>query len=419
MRYYCEYFANNVNHVSPSIVVVENEFQNKGISLKTILDLGCGNGRNSLYLARKYPCRVVLLDTDSKMLGWAEELFKAHGLTDVVSICSSIQDVAGNPSMLERIGHLKFDVVIMSYVLQHIEPAYYPLILDLCKKICSSYLVVDVFWNPSRVGPGEYQTLGSVNWYGLTYEELVTMLAPNFSIIEDRCLRNDITVMINAVLKEGQTPLGNILNCNYEYHSGRVRKRYSAGRKGYYHQSLRRTFNMDSLECVKQLAPLYPGELDLVKAELTEWIQSSGRLRPSQVASKFLWFCRMNKVPVMLKEISRDFDVTSRLLRQELSSSDYIPALGTVEFIDRLSRQLKIPEAVTEYAKSLFGIELDGTSPAVSACCAVLRAAADKGFRIKKSEIASSLGVSTVAITLSLRNKWPDAKELSEAIPST
>lgn len=400
MRYYCEYSANNVNHVSPSVTTVAEEFERTSQTPKNVLDLGCGNGRNSLYFARKYPCSVVLLDIDDKMLSWAGELFKTHGLKDVVSICSAIENIAGNRSLTQKVGYEKFDIVILSYVMQHIEPVYYPVILDFCRQICSGYIVIDVFWNPSRVGPGEFRRIGSVNWYGLSYEELVTMLAPNFSIVEDRFLKNDISILINMVLKGGQTALGDVLNRNYEYYSNRVRRRHSYGNIT---RTPRRRFDMDELECVKLLAPFYPREFDLVRTELIQWLQRSGRVPPSFMASRFLWLCRINKIPVMLKEVSRDFDISTGKLMQMMSGTQYVPALGSEDYIERLSRQLNLSYEIRDDAKDLIKENLGGSSPTVRACCAVLKAARTQGVDIRKSEIASALDVSTVAMNLALK----------------
>jgi tRNA1(Val) A37 N6-methylase TrmN6 len=63
MRYYCESYSESVNHVTPTILMLDNELQREGhkiTSPETIIDLGCGNGRNSLYLAKKYnPANVL------------------------------------------------------------------------------------------------------------------------------------------------------------------------------------------------------------------------------------------------------------------------------------------------------------------------------------------------------------------------
>lgn len=71
MRYYYELTPQTINHVSPSVLMLDNELQN-GNEIhkytKTILDLGCGNGRNSLYFAKKYgSTNIVLVDSDNSM----------------------------------------------------------------------------------------------------------------------------------------------------------------------------------------------------------------------------------------------------------------------------------------------------------------------------------------------------------------
>jgi cyclopropane fatty-acyl-phospholipid synthase-like methyltransferase len=71
-------------------------------SSPTILDLGCGNGRNSLYLAKKYKsANVVLVDSDVSMLQWAQQLFSLHGLP-AKSICITIEELASDPLRLNE-----------------------------------------------------------------------------------------------------------------------------------------------------------------------------------------------------------------------------------------------------------------------------------------------------------------------------
>ena len=174
-----------------------------GIPL-TILDLGCGNGRNSLYLAKKYKtANVVLVDSEIGMLEWAQQLFIFHGVPSK-SVCTTVEEIASDPLRLnEKIGISKFDIIIFSYVIQHINPVYYPIVLDFCKQICSGYIALGIFWNPSRLRVREFTKIGSVNWYGLTYDELVTLLAPRFRIVNDKVLKTSIAVMINIVLDRG------------------------------------------------------------------------------------------------------------------------------------------------------------------------------------------------------------------------
>ena len=125
----------------------------------TILDLGCGNGRNSLYLAKKYKsANVVLIDCDNSMLKWAQ-LFGLEGVS-AKAVCMPIEQLASEPCrLIDRIGISNFDIVIFSYVIQHIDPVYYPIVLDFCKEICSGYMAIGVFWNPSRLNAGDYTTI--------------------------------------------------------------------------------------------------------------------------------------------------------------------------------------------------------------------------------------------------------------------
>ena len=70
-------------------------------------------------------------------------------------------------------------------------------------------------------------------WYGLTYEELVCLIAPRFNLLDDRLVRTDISVLISMALTEGYTPLNTVLERNYEYYSGGIRHHssYSNGKR--------------------------------------------------------------------------------------------------------------------------------------------------------------------------------------------
>jgi len=47
---------------------------------KYVLDVGCGTGKTSCFLAKKYGCRVVGVDTSEKMLDWSKERAKEEGV---------------------------------------------------------------------------------------------------------------------------------------------------------------------------------------------------------------------------------------------------------------------------------------------------------------------------------------------------
>ncbi len=123
MRYYCETSHQSINQVTASVLALDAEFERTGIKPRRIIDLGCGNGRNSLYLAKKYDVEVTLVDKDIQMINWAQELFRSQGLT-CKTICTSIERFIEQMEVTKT----KFDVVIMSYVIQHLDPVYYPFV---------------------------------------------------------------------------------------------------------------------------------------------------------------------------------------------------------------------------------------------------------------------------------------------------
>lgn len=422
MRYYCE-SLHSLNHTSRSILLFEKLVE-EGLAKppKNVLDIGCGNGRNSLYIAKKYGAVTTLVDKDSTMLEWAQKQYALCELP-MKALCLTIESIATDTSklMIESNNIITssssncnaerstFDLVIFSYVVQHIDPAYYPLIFDFCKRVCNGIVLIDVFWNPSRVMEGERLLFDhdSVSWYGLSYEELATLVAPRFNILSDRITKNEIAVVINMALTQGQTPVSNIFSKQYEYYSDRVVRRgvrATLGHSSRVDRIIPPKFNLDSLSSVQLLESLYPDRFDFVKSELQQWIQTNNnRISIPVLASKFLWLCRSNKIPVMLDEVSRDFNVPVRTLLAQLSEISYVPPLSPLEYVDRIARRLQLHE-VRDTARELASKDqLVGCSPAVRACCAIIRCCRNKGIELKITRLAAEADVTPIAIRNTLK----------------
>lgn len=83
MRYYCETFPDAIMHVSPSVsMYIHDVMTGQTPKPNTVLDLGAGNGRNSLALAREFGCKTTLVDSDAKMLEEALSNFRRFGLSE-------------------------------------------------------------------------------------------------------------------------------------------------------------------------------------------------------------------------------------------------------------------------------------------------------------------------------------------------
>jgi transcription initiation factor TFIIIB Brf1 subunit/transcription initiation factor TFIIB len=277
------------------------------------------------------------------------------------------------------------------------------LVLDFCRSVSKKYVAVDVFWNPARINVNEITQIGSVNWYGLTYEELLTLVAPRFQILNSKVHKTNISVVMNMLLTEGYTSIKDTLDRNYEYNSNRIRRpRIHSIRESNYKI---RSININEIECIRILSSYYAAEMDYVKTEYVQWIEAPGRiLTPALVAAKFLWLCRINKIPLMLNEISRGFGVRKKDVVRLLSESDYIPPLGAPDYINRISLQLNVPDKTTDRALHLIKemTNTDGTSPVIRACCAVILAAEEEGLHLSRGKMASAIGVTTVALRQAL-----------------
>src|SRR5258706_1715332 len=80
---------------------------------KVVLDLGCGNGENSILLAHRRP-RLVGIDVSESLLGLARQRFALNGVTaPAVFVASSAHDVA--------LPDQSVDVVVGIAILHHLD----------------------------------------------------------------------------------------------------------------------------------------------------------------------------------------------------------------------------------------------------------------------------------------------------------
>jgi transcription initiation factor TFIIIB Brf1 subunit/transcription initiation factor TFIIB len=96
---------------------------------------------------------------------------------------------------------------------------------------------------------------------------------------------------------------------------------------------------------------------------MSQWIQNCDIITPSLATAKFLWCCRINKIPVMFNKVSKDFGISAKKVMQTMSKIDYVPALGAAEYVDRISKQLGLGDFVRDTAIDLVSKSIGGSSP--------------------------------------------------------
>jgi SAM-dependent methyltransferase len=365
----------------------------------TILDIGCGNGRNSLALAQRYGSKVVLVDPDQSMLMWAQQSFESNKIC-FREICTSLEELATTEKTSFSLEG--FDAVILSYVLQHIDPSNYPVIFDFLRNSCKGYLAIDIFWNPLRCEAGGFLRRGSRTWYGVKYEDVIKLLAPRFEIVRQRVSVTRSGVFINIVAKEGITPPERIIKKEYDYYLGSVR----VDCRDPSHIGRRRTYpDLDTLSRFNHLSSLYPAEMDIAKVELKEWLQSSQHVDRKTIAAKLLWLCRANGIPITLKEVAGDFSMPTKKIAKTMIKTGYIPPLRTEHYVDRISRELNLDASLREKAGEILSKiqECDGRNPTVKAASAILIASKNLGIDLGATNLAGSIGISTLGLRISVR----------------
>jgi len=365
-----------------------------------ILDIGCGNGRNSLALAKRYGSEVVLVDPDQSMLRWAQQSFESNRLS-FRKICTSLEELATKAeTSLTPDG---YDAVILSYVLQHIDPSNYPSVFDFLKGLCRGYLAIDIFWNPLRCEAGGFVRRGSRTWYGVKYEDIIRILVPRFEIVRQRVSVTRAGVFINLVAKEGITPPDRIINKEYDYYLGSMR--VDCRGLSLPIRRRERSFDLETLSRFNRLSSLYPGEMDITKVELQEWLHASQHVDRKTTAAKLLWLCRANGIPVTLREIAEDFSMPTKKLAKTMFETGYIPPLRTEHYIDRISRELNLDASLREKAREILSRteEYDGRNPAVKAASAVFITSRNLGIHLRATDLARCIGISTLGLRISVR----------------
>jgi cyclopropane fatty-acyl-phospholipid synthase-like methyltransferase len=79
---------------------------------KTVVDLGCGRGEYSIYLARR-SAQVIALDTSEVAIERLRDFCRRNSLANVTPVCASALEI-------EKVG--KFDFIFGTMILHHIEP---------------------------------------------------------------------------------------------------------------------------------------------------------------------------------------------------------------------------------------------------------------------------------------------------------
>ena len=177
---------------------------------KRVLDSGCGNGRNAIYMAKK-GCEVHAVDISSTAVSMAKERVKQHGLSDRIHLY--------NRSMLDAVPFQPgfFDLVLDSYVFCHFlggERERYQQNIQLLTRskgifITSVFPPDDGYYGPMpRVSAKEPVVTDGSNGISkrlYTEREMEEYFSPDFRVVYATSLRFDDLVRTKTYLRRVMT----------------------------------------------------------------------------------------------------------------------------------------------------------------------------------------------------------------------
>lgn len=170
------------------------EFLQKDVTIASAVELGCGEGRNAIYMAEQ-GISVTALDSSSTAIENAKKIAAEHG----VSVDFRCQDVIKTGISGE------YDFVYDSGMLHHLPPHRRITYLELLKNLVKpgGYFGLTCFaWGENcadEVNDWEFYKQGFRAGVAFTKERLIELFGPHFDVIEIRKYRNGIPGTIQGL----------------------------------------------------------------------------------------------------------------------------------------------------------------------------------------------------------------------------
>lgn len=174
--FYFSMAKNSFFQASPGTKLAYKYLMKKNIGIKTVLDLGCGNGRNSFFFSKNFDTTAHLIDIDRDLLNYVKELFL------VFNANSPKIDVVDLEKLDDTFFRKKYDVIMLSYVLQNIRPEYYFAIMNFFREITKSIFVFEIYINKQVYPEGVVTKRGENYWYAFSQEEIFELFEAFFDV---------------------------------------------------------------------------------------------------------------------------------------------------------------------------------------------------------------------------------------------
>lgn len=157
------------------------DFFNNGLLPKRVLEIGCGPGRNAVYMAQK-GCEVDALDLSNNAIEWAKERAREEGV-NIDFHCISIFDFKFNPHSYDFI----YDCGLFHHLAPHRRLTYLEMLKKALKR--DGYFGIVCFNTEGALDTSDWEIYkeGSLKGgIGYTEERLKEVFMNDFNIINFR-----------------------------------------------------------------------------------------------------------------------------------------------------------------------------------------------------------------------------------------
>lgn len=351
-RFYFQKSKKSLLTPSPGSKEVLSICKALGLTPERVLDLGCGNGRNSLLFSSSFGSSITLVDGDHSTVEIARSNLLNHGYQAEDTITSKIEDLP-----LNFFG--QFDVVICSYVLQNIHPQYYENIFRKLYHWTSKFCIIEVYRNEEIYLPRTFTYRDDVGWFGLTNELLLSSIEKCFGVeysFSNNTTGPSTTSLVCFPIEEPTFDFSDIYNfeVTVRYVPKRILKHPSDVKKKKHRSKLVKTFSMDKIDKIRdEIKPIKIGNVEdfsfyltnksLIDSRMTEIISILPEGVQLSKGTLIYLASRVEGFPIMVWEISYYFGVGQKEIFQELKElqkSFVLPRFSPIPFERYLERYL-------------------------------------------------------------------------------
>ncbi len=414
---------------SPGTKMALKYLQNNRIGVNSILDLGCGNGRNSFYLSKNVGARAHLIDIDRDLLNYVKIKFETF------NVKSPRIDVIDLENLDISYFDPTYDITLLSYVLQNIHPTNYFSLMDFCRSITKKLMIFEIYINLHVYPEGKVTKRGYTIWYGFSREEIFQLFESFFDVIGWDVKKGKMNpLMISIIGKPKDTVINmesilkrykNIPSVDYRSIRKNIPKKRISERKQIKSisstKNKERVFEQKSSDYWNLLSShllstgLNKKQLNLLKSKIEEIDPLYKEKIPESFGALLYLVARVNHIPIHLHEIVKTLDIRRKDIHRAMKAHQYRHDLTRIfpsleAFFERYFTILNLNELykgspleiIAEIQKNYNCSQL-GSLPHISALAVAIHLLRSSGKKSNPSQLAKRVHISPSSLKNKLR----------------